>query len=264
MGAGEAHEGDVIMKVGIVYEDGSRDTVSLRNGVQFSDYIERIDVPGSRFADGVVTDRQIRWFAIDVPRKAVVAKLVLETPGGTRPRRPWRSQPIWRRNQRLGVPKFGEIAPHEPPAPLVWGAGRRILVVGGGSSHDFKKWFDAADTATLRAIGGVSVNYTESAEVTARELPKADVVVLSTNQRGFDSPELRAALMEFVNAGKGLVLLHPGVWYNWNWKEYNAQLVGGGARGHDRLGEFEVRILKEHPVTHGLTANFKVTDEACI
>jgi type 1 glutamine amidotransferase len=150
----------------------------------------------------------------------------------------------------------------QPPAPLQWGAGLKILVVGGGSSHDFKKWFDTADVAILNSMGSVSVNYTESSAVTAKELPKVDVLVSSTNQKGFDTPDLREALMKFADSGKGIVLLHPGVWYNWNaWPEYNKLLVGGGARGHTGLGEFEVKVLKDHPVTKGVAASFKVTDE---
>jgi type 1 glutamine amidotransferase len=146
-------------------------------------------------------------------------------------------------------------------APLTWITGKRVLVVGGGSSHDFNRWFNAADVATLRSSGGLSVNYTENSALTTRELKEADVLVMSTNQKNFDTPEFREALMQFAEAGKGLVLLHPAVWYNWPWPEYNRVLVGGGSRGHDRLGEFEVKILKQHPVTKGVASTFKITDE---
>ena len=133
--------------------------------------------------------------------------------------------------------------------------------MGGGSSHDFKKWYAEADVATLNAVGKLCVNYTEDSAVVTKELENVDVLVSSTNQKGFDTPELRQALMKFADAGKGLVLVHPAVWYNWPWPEYNQVLVGGGSRGHDRLGEFEVTILKAHPVTKGVTEKFKATDE---
>ncbi len=264
-GAGDAHQGEVIMTVTIVYADGGKNIVALRDGVHFSDYVARIDVPGSRFAEGVVRDKQIRWFAIDTPRKAVVEKLVLESPGeGPAATTVAITADLEEKPLSAAAALGGDsapAAPHEPPAPLKWEPGTRILVVGGGSSHDFKRWFDTADVATLRAMGGVSVNYTENPEVAARELPKVDVLVSSTNRKGFDTPEFREALMALVDSGKGLVLLHPGVWYNWPWPEYNKMLAGGGARGHDRLGEFEVKILKEHPVTKGVASSFKVTDE---
>jgi cytochrome c len=151
-------------------------------------------------------------------------------------------------------------APADPSAPLVWGAGKKVLLAGGGSSHDFNRWFNQADGAILREAG-YSVNYTESPDVVARELPKVDLLVLSANRGGFDTPDFRKALVEFADAGHGMILFHPGVWYNWKWTEYNRDFVGGGARGHDPLGPFEVTALKEHPVTKGLPASFNVTDE---
>jgi uncharacterized protein len=53
------------------------------------------------------------------------------------------------------------------------------------------------------------------------------------------------------------------MWYNFNnWPEFNRVLAGGGARGHDALGEFTVNVLnKEHPITRGVTPSFKITDE---
>jgi type 1 glutamine amidotransferase len=144
---------------------------------------------------------------------------------------------------------------------LKWGEGTKVLLVGGGSSHDFQKWFDRADGATLSAAGKYSVYYTESSATASKALAEADVLVLSTNQKDFDTPELRSALMTFADSGKGIVLLHPAVWYNWPWPEYNARLVGGGSRAHEPIGEFAISVLKQHPVTRGLPPRFMVTDE---
>jgi type 1 glutamine amidotransferase len=145
--------------------------------------------------------------------------------------------------------------------PLKWRGGTKVLLVGGGSSHDFHKWFDEVDGATLRTAGMFSVNYTESSVAATKALAEADVLVLSTNQKDFDTPEFRAALVAFADSGKGIVLLHPAVWYNWPWPEYNARFVGGGSRDHEPIGEFTVNVLKEHPVTLGLPPMFQVTDE---
>jgi type 1 glutamine amidotransferase len=141
-------------------------------------------------------------------------------------------------------------------------AGTKVLLVGGGSSHDFNRFFNRADTEILKTAG-CSVNYTEDADTTARELPKVDVVVLSVNKAGWDTPEVRKAVFDFANAGKGIVLLHAGVWLNYpKWPEYNAQIVGGMSRGHDRLGEFEVKVLDtSHPITKGVPESFRITDE---
>jgi type 1 glutamine amidotransferase len=145
--------------------------------------------------------------------------------------------------------------------PMTWGKGVKVLLVGGGSSHDFHRFFNLADVAMLKAAGH-SVNYTESPEDTVRELKNVDVAVLSVNRGEWATPELRKALFDFANAGKGLVLLHAGLWYNFkDWPEYNAQLAGGGSRGHDKLGEFKVNVVKDHPITKGVTKSFAITDE---
>ncbi|MBI3876267.1 MAG: ThuA domain-containing protein, partial [Verrucomicrobia bacterium] len=137
-----------------------------------------------------------------------------------------------------------------------------VLLVGGGSSHDFKKFFNETDSATLKSAG-FSVNYTEDGDVTARELSNADVAVLSVNAKEWATPALRRALFDFAEQGRGLVLLHPGVWYNYpDWPEYNRVLAGGGSRGHDRPLEFEVKVTNAaHPLMKGLPASFKITDE---
>jgi type 1 glutamine amidotransferase len=156
-----------------------------------------------------------------------------------------------------------DIATDASPAKkLNWDSGTKILLVGGGSSHDFKKFFNETDTVLLKAAG-YSVNYTEDAATTARELANADVVVLSVNKVGWDTPDVRKAVFDFADAGKGIVLLHPGVWLNYpKWPEYNAQIVGGASRGHDRLGEFEVKVLNaSHPITKGVPESFRITDE---
>ncbi len=72
-------EGRPIMKATLQFADGQSETVTFRNGVEFSDYIRPIDVPGSRLAEGVVKERQIRWFTIPVKRAGMVKSLVLES-----------------------------------------------------------------------------------------------------------------------------------------------------------------------------------------
>jgi len=148
------------------------------------------------------------------------------------------------------------------PIGFTWGPSPKVLLVGGGFAHDFKKLFDQADTATLKAVG-CSVNYTEEAADTVRELPKVDAVVLSVNQSGWDLAAVRKALFKFADEGKGIVVLHPAVWFNYpTWPAFYLDLVGGSSRNHGQYGEFEVRVLnKSHPVTKNLPASFLVTDE---
>ena len=107
------------------------------------------------------------------------------------------------------------------------------------------------------------MNYTEDRDQAAAELGNADVAVISVNRQFFDTPAYRKALFDFAAAGKGLVMLHPGTWYGYaKWPELNATIVGGGARGHDRIAAFSVKAVKpEHPVMKGVPASFDVEDE---
>ena len=139
----------------------------------------------------------------------------------------------------------------------------RTLIVGGGSSHDFNRWYKQADSATLAKDGFASVTYTSDISSILEKLPSTDVLYLSNNQAMAD-PKLRQAIFDFVQQGKGLVLAHAATWYNWrDWPEYNKTLVGGGSRGHERYGNFDVKITNTtHPVIRGITeTSFNIKDE---
>jgi type 1 glutamine amidotransferase len=137
----------------------------------------------------------------------------------------------------------------------------RVLIVGGGISHDFDRWYKQADAATLSRGGLCMVTYTSNTDSIAVYLKNTDVLYLVTNQP--INAENRAAIFAFVNAGKGLVLGHPALWYNWkDWPEYNQQLVSGGASDHDRYGSFTEEIINpNHPVTKGVDQQFILKDE---
>jgi uncharacterized protein len=138
----------------------------------------------------------------------------------------------------------------------------RTLIVGGGSSHDFQRWFNQADSATLADKGLAQVTYTEKVDSILPGLSAMDVLYLSNNQP-MTSSALRKAVFDFADSGRGLLLVHPALWYNWkDWPEYNRVLVGGGARSHDKYGEFEVTVTdSSHPIMSGVPNKFKITDE---
>jgi type 1 glutamine amidotransferase len=146
-------------------------------------------------------------------------------------------------------------------APFEWGPGVKVLIVGGGWAHDYDTWDNKFDTAVLQKAGIPSTHYTEDPAVAASELPHVDVLLLSNNKRYFATPPFRQAFSNFVGAGKGLVLLHSGTFYSWPWDEFYATVVGSGAHDHDGASQFDETIIKDHPVTHGLPATFKITDE---
>jgi trehalose utilization protein len=138
----------------------------------------------------------------------------------------------------------------------------RVLMLGGGSSHDFNRWYKQADAETLRREGLATVTYLSNPDSLLLYLPQTDVLYLSHNQPT-DNPQVRQAIMDFVQAGKGLVMGHAGMWYNWkDWPEYNRQIAGGGSRGHDRYGAFEVTVNNtSHPVMKGVEPRFTLKDE---
>ena len=144
---------------------------------------------------------------------------------------------------------------------LEWGPGIKVLIVSGGGWHEFDRWFNKADSASLKEAGITSVHYTENSNVAAMETPKADVLIMSVNVPGFDTPAFRKALFDHVAAGKGLVLVHSGVWHNWPWPEYDRDLVGGASSSHDGKAPFQEHVLRQHPVTAGLPKTFGVVDE---
>jgi type 1 glutamine amidotransferase len=153
--------------------------------------------------------------------------------------------------------------PLVPATPISWEPGKtKVLIIGGGSSHDFAKFFGGTDSATLKGAG-FTTHYTEDRDQAASELKNADVAVVSVNRKFFDTPAYRKALMDFAAAGKGIIMLHPGTWYGFaGWPELNAQIVGGGARGHDKIHPFDVKALKpDHPIMAGVPASFTVEDE---
>ncbi|MES2709132.1 MAG: PVC-type heme-binding CxxCH protein [Verrucomicrobiota bacterium] len=264
-------DGEPCMKATVKYADGSTEELVMRDGVEFADYNGRFEVPGSRPENQLVKNHaQLRWFTKLLKTAAPISTVTLESYGNVvapttiaitaelaDPKSP---APGAVNTAPAAAPKTAEKA---PAGPLKWEAGKRVLLIGGGSSHDFNKFFNAADTAILKSAG-YSVNYTADPIQAAANLSGADVVVFSTNQPGFGAVPFRKALGEFAEAGKGIVLLHPGIWYNFkDWPEFNKVYAGGGSRGHDNLGKpFEVKtLLPDHPIMKGVPATFPIVDE---
>ncbi len=295
-------EEDPALKATVVYDSGEKEEFTFINGVHFSDYIRPVEVPGSKYVEGLTDGQQMRLLTMELTKKGVAKTLILESPAGNRTvpvvvaitadiegkgpaagnadvsKRP--PPPAKGPGKGKGKGKAGpevtfakpEDAPKEggkgdgplvPAAPIQWEAGKtKVLVIGGGSSHNFATFFGTTDVAFLKEAG-YSVNYTEDRDQAAAELANADVAIISVNRKFFDIAAYRKAVMDFAAAGKGIVMLHPGTWYGFaGWPELNAQIVGGGARGHDKLDAFSVNVVaKDHPIMAGVPATFQVEDE---
>ncbi|MFM7103564.1 MAG: ThuA domain-containing protein, partial [Verrucomicrobiota bacterium] len=241
---------------------GASQEIVLRNGVEIADYNGRHDVDGSKGLNWTTGRGQIRWFSKDVKNRAVIERLVLESYDNAV------SPTFFAITAEIGAPAGASAAPAggapgtAPTSAAAWGEGIHVLLIGGGASHDYQRWFNLADVALLNGTGRMSARYVEPPAATVELVRGADVLVISANQ-AFPKAEVREAIFAHAAAGRGLVLLHPGLWYNWpDWAVYNRELAGGGSRGHDRYGEFEVTVTRpDHPLLQGVPARFKLSDE---
>jgi type 1 glutamine amidotransferase len=138
----------------------------------------------------------------------------------------------------------------------------KVLMVGGGSSHDFNRWYKEEDSQTLKRDGLATVEYTDDPATILSKIAGVDVLYLANNQPIKDDAT-RKAIFALVETGKGLVLAHPALWYNWkDWPEYNQKLVGGGSKGHNKYGPFDVTVTnKNSPIMKGVPPTFHLDDE---
>jgi putative membrane-bound dehydrogenase-like protein len=256
---------DPLVTIAVHYAGDGVEELVFRNGVDFADHIRRVDVPGSAWTD-LTEQGQLRYLWRDLKKAdAVIEKLVIESAG------------------KIPAPMIAAITLESPgsagamaPAPDEGGPADqetallpvtsdrlRVLLAGGGSSHDFRAWYDREDQTILREAGMMTA-YTEDPAQAADQLPRADVLLFSSNDPAYPaSGAFRKAFEAFARRGGGLVLLHPATWYNWpGWPAYNSTFVGGGSRAHDPLGEFGLAVIRpEHPVVGGLQREFRLRDE---
>ncbi len=137
----------------------------------------------------------------------------------------------------------------------------QILMVGGGGSHDFARWYGQVDASLIESSGNYHVTYTERTDSIPAYLKQSDILILTNNQP-IDAKG-QAAITKFVEKGKGLLLLHAAVWYNWeDWPAYNLNYVGGGSKSHEKFQEFKNYVVNPaHPITQGVPAKFEFKDE---
>jgi putative membrane-bound dehydrogenase-like protein len=258
-------EKEVLVTIEAHRAGGRVERIELRNGIEIADHIGRVDVPGSTWVDRV-GHGQMRYLWRDLEEAdAVIEKLVLISHART-------AAPMIAAITLESASTDGKLA--APPAdggPDFQAASslpasqekQRVLLAGGGSSHDFATWYDREQQAILRDAGFATF-YTSDPTKAAEELARAEVLLFSSNDAAYaKSPEFQRAFAAFVADGGGLVLLHPATWYNWSeWPAYNSTFVGGGSKAHDPLGEFGLTVIQpDHPVVAGLEREFRLHDE---
>ena len=126
-----------------------------------------------------------------------------------------------------------ESLPEKPEPGVI-----RVLLIGGGSSHDFEKYFHLADAATLKAAGKITPAYAGDAPTALKLMPNSDVIVFSANHAQFSKPDFQKAINAFADSGHGVITLHAGTWYSWKDElTFNKRFVGGGTKS--RFSSYE-------------------------
>ena len=138
----------------------------------------------------------------------------------------------------------------------------KVLVVTGGHDHDsdFYSVFD--DEAIKAVVDPHPLAFTYDLR------KRAEVLVLYDTARELE-PKKQQNLRDFVESGKGVVVLHHGICSNVNWPWWYEEVVGGrwlfdtvngkkSSYRHDQ--EIAVQPVMEHPITKGV-GGFRIWDE---
>ena len=155
---------------------------------------------------------------------------------------------------------FAQAPPAAPAAPKKI----QVLIITGQHQHTWKGTTPLLRTA-LEDTGKFEVRVTEEFRGGGPEtLAPYDLVVL--NYSGSNRPELRwgaradAALLDFVNAGKGIVVYHFAMQSFEGWTEFE-KIAGANWRPnfghHSAPHDFTVDVKdSQHPITKGLKLKF--------
>ncbi len=144
----------------------------------------------------------------------------------------------------------------------------RVLILSGQCNHDWRRTTPKLQ-AILESGGRFAVEVTDHPEQ-CDAATFAGYDVLLSNWNTWDKPAVtnwpattRQAFLDFVRAGKGLVVVHAGGSSFYDWPEYQ-QVVAAfwdlAKTSHGAPHEFTVKLDKDHPVTRGLEP-FRTKDE---
>lgn len=146
----------------------------------------------------------------------------------------------------------------------------KVLIVTGDHGHAWKETTPFLKEILTKAGMTVDVTETPAKDLTASNLGKYDVLLLNYKDTAKGGPDTRwsdenkKAFTEAVRGGKGLLVYHHassafvgGAEFD---KEFEKVIAGGWRKqgNHGKRHEFTVTIRKgDHPITQGLTAEFK-------
>jgi hypothetical protein len=68
-----------IVRFTVIHPKGEKEEFIFKNGMEFANHPHRVDVPGSKFADGVTTNgHQVRTFSVTLANPGPVDKVLIE------------------------------------------------------------------------------------------------------------------------------------------------------------------------------------------
>jgi type 1 glutamine amidotransferase len=140
----------------------------------------------------------------------------------------------------------------------------RVQLVTGGHNHDISFYEIFQGNPDLK----IDVNPHPGAFHS--DLRKSVDVLVLYDMTDMDGETERRHLREFVEAGKGVVVLHHAIIDNQHWPWWYEEVTGGRyfltAEGTQRASTYQhdvpmkVRVAAKHPVTEGLS-DFAIVDE---
>ncbi len=180
----------------------------------------------------------------------------------------------FRRNKALTIGFMLLLAGSFAMAQSVAPGGRdrskvQALILTGYNMHDWRRTTEAL-RAMLERTGRFEVRVNEEpAGSDATTFSGYDLIILNyTNLLNYGPtwPEsTRQAFLDFVRSGKGVVAYHASCGSFSDWPEYDRILSAtrrGSGSPHAPYHTFEVMFRdREHPVTKGLPASFRQSDE---
>lgn len=141
----------------------------------------------------------------------------------------------------------------------------RALVLTGESNHDWKGT-SLAIRQILESRGDTSVELCDDPDhaiLSASEVLSYDVLVLNFNKQQRWSPDVEAGFERFLDAGKGVLVIHAANNSFASWPKYE-RLIGAAWRSgtyHPPYGRFLVMAKDpSHPIMAGIH-RFETTDE---
>ena len=145
------------------------------------------------------------------------------------------------------------------PAPL---AHLLYVTQSAGFRHDVLPLSVTILQDLGRRSGVFDVTAMDDSSLVSRDgLARFDAVAFFTSGELPMSADQKAALLEFVRAGKGFVGIHSATDTFYEWPDYGA-LVGAYFDGHPWHQQVTIRVDDSgHPATTGLPAAFQIADE---